>query len=221
MKFIIKSSVLFPKILLNYNCKEEEKSGSGPGSCGGNRSSESSDLDEKLKNWESSIRLNLSVDEKEVIDNWGRKYDLINNYLYNPSRNKEVWKDQIKDIGIIDNIMNKNRTQMPLTVYRGVPFLDRMPKVIKEVGSEISMKGFTPTSASEKWARTFLSPEGALLEISVPEGTNAIYMHENKNMQMTERELLLNRDLKYKVTSVEEIPNNLSFKYKIKMSIIS
>lgn len=35
MKFIIKSSILFPKILLNYNCKEEEKSGSGPGSCSG------------------------------------------------------------------------------------------------------------------------------------------------------------------------------------------
>jgi len=43
MKFIIKSSILFPKILLNYNCKDEEKSGSGKGSCGGNIDKKSAD----------------------------------------------------------------------------------------------------------------------------------------------------------------------------------
>ena len=35
MKFIIKSSILFPKIKLNYNCKDKEKNGTGPGSCSG------------------------------------------------------------------------------------------------------------------------------------------------------------------------------------------
>jgi len=218
MKFIIKSTVLFPKIKLNYNCKEEEKSGTGPGSCSGGKQSST---DDDLKKWELTIRSKMTSDEKNVIDNWGRKYDLINNYLYNPSRNVTAWKDQIADIKLIDGIMDKSETQVPMTVYRGIPFLDRLPKSIVEVGSEISLKGFTPTSTSEKWAKTFHSPDGALLEISVPKGTKAIYMHENKNMQMVERELLLNRDLKYRVTSVEEVPKaDLSIRYKIKMEII-
>lgn len=35
MKIILKSKYFFPIIKINANCKEEEKTGSGPGSCGG------------------------------------------------------------------------------------------------------------------------------------------------------------------------------------------
>lgn len=49
MKFIIKSPILFPKIKLNYNCKDDEKIGSGPGSCSGTSKEGSSDFVEPPK----------------------------------------------------------------------------------------------------------------------------------------------------------------------------
>ena len=156
-------------------------------------------------------------------------YSNINFYLYNKEALKNnpfdtsVQKNIDEQILKMDNIIQKNNIPFDTTVYRGVHSLNSLPKSILIPGSKISFAGFVSTTTDKEWAESFTNNKNnsVIMEIDVPKGTNSIFIEKSAARNLTENELLLNRDLNYEVLSVKnesKYGNNI---YKIKLGIVN
>ena len=69
-----------------------------------------------------------------------------------------------------------------------------------QVGKTVTDKGYVSTSRSKEEAKKFGYGSSVSIDIKVPKGTKALYMPRiNPRRGVKERELLLDRNTKYKV----------------------
>jgi 2'-5' RNA ligase len=115
----------------------------------------------------------------------------------------------------IDNAMAESKLSQPIRVYRGVE-----SSALGEPGSlegvEFSDKAFASVSTDPKHARTF----GSVMTITVPAGTAAIRMAD-RDPNMVESEILLDRDLRYRVVKeVFEVRTDRSVRHELEVEVV-
>jgi hypothetical protein len=207
-------------IKLNYKCKKED-SPDGTNKCASKQeptqsnnnpmtiSEPTEEMDDKLKTYESTIKSKLSEKEIDLLDNWAGNYSSINSALFSKTLSPMTELMLSEKVPIMDEAMKKSTLDSDIVTYRGMD-QTKIDSILGACvpGREFTYKGFMSTSTSKKWSRNFFSDEGGTFRITVPKGTHAIYKHENnvRNRMITERELLLDRGMKFKVTSVTEEP---------------
>jgi len=137
----------------------------------------------------------LSDKEKNAIKNYqGDGFEKMNASL----RNGNPPGEKVKEL---DAIINKFRLSQDFTVYRGVG--NTVSKQIednwKEGVIEFSDKAFVSTSMSKKIAERFSKNT---MEISLPKGHPVLDIVTENFEHSPEQEILLPRNVKFKVTSV-------------------
>ena len=146
----------------------------------------------------------------------------LNEYLANKrvrsisDFNKEQLNSKIKNI---DSAMNKSIINDNMLVYKGT---DNSLFSDLKTGDELEIPIYYSTTIksgiTEKFARHHNDP--AILEIRVPKGTKGIYMSDVFNENgINEFEVLLNRNLKYKLVNSEFIETDKPIQYKNKEGV--
>ena len=128
-----------------------------------------------------------------------------------------------RSIEVLDGVLAQSRLTEPIVTYRGVSEIARMfpggdvPGSL--VGREFSDQGFTSTSADRWVAEDFMTGEarkidGALMTVRVPPGIGALQISNDDYKGSgadpsweSEREILLQRGLTYRIVSDEEVPS--------------
>lgn len=162
--------------------------------------------DDEIKDFQvtSDVCYNkLSSDEKEAMyDYCMGGYQDINDYL---NGKFEGYENIGKVITAIDDAMSKYTLEQDMTVYRktGLQFYDNYKE-----GDVFQEKMYYSTSLSKNIADNVSDyhDNPITAEIRVPKGTKSIYVGNNTEFEF-EAELLLGRDLSYKV--VEKTDNNI------------
>jgi len=221
MKVKIKIPYLFSPIKLNYNCREDEKTGNGPGSCsGGQKESDEPKFDKNVPL--SSKPSKITEDEWStiglinygVLGGYGDK-DSLREYLKDPESysgsNKEEYKKQTE---IADKYLNESKLNNDLTVYRGVVsnFFDGLkvgdtfsdPSFI-HVTPQLKKAEFYADDRKEKLDTIGGSNNKTIIKMSLPKGTKAIDLHNLRVLHFPA--LLLDRNLKMKVDDIQEVSN--------------
>lgn len=103
----------------------------------------------------------------------------------------------------LDSAMSKSGLKQDVVLYRGVS--RNFPAVA--AGAEITAPMYTATSLSRNVAQEFAGHSGAVMVIKAPAGTKGIYISEKGDGVQSrkldsEREVLLDRGMKFKVTHV-------------------
>ena len=236
---------------LNANCKESEKSGEGPGSCGGKTNNDSVlggeqiqsnpvKLIELFKN-DKTYKSELGKLSKVLKEASPKELGIIKNYTeYNYSNiNNNLWSGNAEnsDISVIDSMMEKSKMEKPFVLYRGMRINDfkKSFQEFNKTGYISKQKGFVSTSLDKSVA---FKNGSIILEIDAPKGTNAIYI-DDINPYLTETsisgggkvghefEMLLDRNLNFEIVKPPEIMfKDLDIdsplqKYIVKVRIIS
>ena len=119
------------------------------------------------------------------------------------------------DIGYIDDVMNKSKIKDDIVVYKGTNSVF-YENAIKNNKKEFEIPVYFSTSGNESIAQDFerrlsqkgkyIGHYGAVLEIHVPKGTKGLYLGDTYNENyVNEFEIVLNRNLKYKINNYELI----------------
>lgn len=142
----------------------------------------------------------LTPDEKEAMYEYCMGgYQDVNDYLNGKFNGYENTKDFITQI---DNAMSKYELKENIIAFRGVngEHYDNY-----NVGDIFEEKMYYSTSLNKNIAQTFSDDKinSTMLEINVPKGTKSIYIGSNTEYDF-EAELLLGRNLKYKVIGKSE-----------------
>ena len=193
---------------LNYNCPDDEKSGTGPGSCGGSKDNnkEKSIKTLKVAPLTTSFSDNLSEKETRALESYSTdSYSYISALLNTgdasnasgstfTSSNKELSsiasyiealnfnEDKIKgSIYYIDNAMEKSKTRSSGIVYSGLGKEKNAQFLNLKIGETTTFPGYTSASKRLNITGLFI-PKGLerniVLKINVPKGTNAIDMEK-------------------------------------------
>lgn len=132
-----------------------------------------------------------------------------------------MWdKQQIERINQIDSSLQPLKDD--IVVYKGSAYEYYMNTAI---GEEYTIHGFNSTTLSDETAQAFfdINEKKGLtpceLEIRVPKGTKAVYLGENSKHTF-EKEMLLERGLKYKIIGNETIDYFGEKKSKIIMEVV-
>ena len=147
---------------------------------------------------------------KEVVKEYTRsKARLMNEYLndFEPEilYSKKVEDDIKRTIKNLDNAFNLEYAKFKGTSYRGFMFGNNIKdnKLYEsllnkvEVGSEIKLPSFISTSRSKSYAEAFTTaPKSIFFEIK---GKNGMFIDNSVYSQSIEREILFNRDTKFRV----------------------
>jgi hypothetical protein len=141
-------------------------------------------------------------------------------------------EEQVRaEIARVDELMARSELSEPITVYRGVSSLRGIISNPGEPGSLVGRrfreKGFMSTSASREQAASFMAGEtasanGTMIEIRVPSGTRAITISDAEfkgaaNNAGSEQEILLDRELEFRVVSDEMRPYVYRFGQQVKV----
>jgi hypothetical protein len=195
-------------IKLNSNCKAEEKSGTGPGSCGGNK---------KTDHTQKGPASNKSSKLTEVINNGknpemvdaikyytGEGYRNINHALRN---NEELTDEAQEHMEWLDAILDDDRAILSEgIVYRGYNSESLLNDEDIE-GSIITSPAFISASHDQANASIFIDTARypVMAEIQIPDGSKgyAIPSHMTE-YDVGESEVLLPRDSKFEVITREE-----------------
>lgn len=113
-------------------------------------------------------------------------------------------EDIKENITQLDNAIARNKINENIITYRG---LSEEALQDIQIGSVITDKAFVSTTLDKNVALKDFS-EGALLEIKLKEGTNAIYMNKNFTKREEEKEILLSRNKSMLVIGEKEIEYN-------------
>ena len=225
----------FETIKLNYNCPDSEKNGTGPGSCGGNKSDTKKEILEGQENKQEATLTNLPLGKpdfsgvsiqiskdvgltnekyrQEIGDNVVGALDAyrrtdyigINSYLRN-GNTKGQDINSIKDqIKLLDSAFIK-KTSEPITTFRVLRGQDIINKY--QPGSKIDEKAYVSTTISGGVGFFGADSENAIsLQIEVPKGTPFVDM--SKATTGVENELLLPRNGKLLVKEVRDVTKKL------------
>lgn len=99
----------------------------------------------------------------------------------------------------LDSAMSRAQIPFECTVYCGLP-----EGLEVEEGQDIEIPSFLPTTLSFQVAKEH--SDGGVVEITVPKGTNGIYL-EAFSLKQGEKELLLDKGKTIKIISEKMIPN--------------
>lgn len=102
----------------------------------------------------------------------------------------------------IESAMADSKLTRPIVVYRGMDTYE-LGSIGELEGVEFSDRAFASATTDEAHAKNF----GTVLRITVPSGVGAIRMADRDPDRFTESEILLDRDLKYRVVG-ERIERN-------------
>jgi len=142
----------------------------------------------------------LSASEKEAMYEYTMGgYQDVNDYLNNKYEGFDGIENMIKDI---DDSMSKYNLSNDVIVFRGT---DSNFYQDYKAGDIFSEKMYYSTSLNKNIAQTFADDKNnaIIVEIRVPKGTKSIYVGNNTEYEF-EAELLLARDLSYKVVEKTE-----------------
>jgi hypothetical protein len=150
----------------------------------------------------------LPADQHKALAGYSTaSYMAINKYLRDGiwANKQNITQGQLdKYVGLLDKALKDHPTpSKALVVHRGVG-LDALgtKDPSKLIGKTVQEKGFLSTSVGAGLAETF-EEDDAHLEVRVPAGTPAFYMDKLSTHQ-GERELLLGRNMKYKIISAQK-----------------
>lgn len=160
----------------------------------------------------------FSHDEKYSIAHYsGLGYGEVNGLLRgNKIQNEDEAKEHIKNL---DSAMNKTSTESDQTVYRGMydtPQLHSMGE--SSVGKTIEMPTYWSTTTDKSVAESLaFGSKGVLFEINVPKGSRAIEAEHFKShsVQGKEKELILPRGGKYKITGYKKQGKKSVYKLEV------
>lgn len=143
---------------------------------------------------------NLTSDEKDAMYEYAMGgYQDVNDFLNGKFEGYENTKDFVNQI---DNAMSKYLLNKDIISYRGTN-----GKYYEDykVGDIFSEKMYYSTSLNKNIAQGFADDKdnAIIAEIRVPKGTKSIYIGDNTEYEF-EAELLLGRDLSYKVIEKSE-----------------
>jgi hypothetical protein len=114
-------------------------------------------------------------------------------------------------VEILDNMLSRTKTLEPIITFR----LARIPKEIQfKEGQIFTDKGYVSTTLDKTQVKGFIGPRGKeeniLMNITVPKGSPGAYLETERLINIIpnadEREFLLPRNTKFKVTSIENNP---------------
>ncbi|MFD0506306.1 ADP-ribosyltransferase [Streptomyces chiangmaiensis] len=108
----------------------------------------------------------------------------------------------LHDIDQMDKVMSTRPVPDTIMVARGtnLGYL-KLGSPAEMLGQTFPDKGYTSTSLGNHPVRTFEGKE-AILRLRVPRGTPALWLEKVSHFDVEERELLLARGTKFKVTRV-------------------
>lgn len=195
----------------NYNCKDEEKTGSGKGSCGGESKEPKFDKNVPLASKPSKITENdwntIGLINYGTMGGYGDQNSL-RAYLKDPDSysgpDKEEYKKQTE---VADRFLNESRLNNNLTVYRGVvsKFFDDLK--VGDTFSDPSFIHVTPDlNKAEFYAndrKEKLGGNKTILKLDLPKGTKAIDLHNLRVQDFPA--LILDRNLKMKVDDIKKV----------------
>jgi hypothetical protein len=163
------------------------------------------------KGWEKS----LSKAEKNVVGKYQSESFAFNQKLRHPYEEYDnEWGSQAtdKEYKALDSALAKSTVHQDTTVYRAISDPDALGDLNSLVGKTITDKGYASTSLSKKAAEDY--GDGIICKINVPKGSHAAYISGVKDKEGQDftgnRELLLPRDAKYKITKVT--PKEVEYK---------
>lgn len=140
----------------------------------------------------------MNKEEINIINKYTETdYEQINYSLRNTEEDK-LDNDTKNKMKVIDKEISKNQVDKDIVVYRGVDAKDFDYYNYKDI---ITDSAYVSTSFSQKIAKEFSNYNNNpyMLKILVPKGTNALLIGTNTGLLFNEQELLLPRNLKYKV----------------------
>jgi hypothetical protein len=148
----------------------------------------------------------LNTDQRNALQDYSTTgYTAINRYLRTGEVNPRNQSDADKEVKKLDSVFEKASLPENFTVYRGIDesVINAMKDNLK-VGAEFALLGFTSTTYDEKIANNFSrgNKKTAIIEIDLPKGAKALAI-ENHTQLKAEREVLLDRGMKFKVTEVK------------------
>lgn len=143
----------------------------------------------------------VSTEEGSAISNYkGSGYVPINKSLY-------MGNVPHQHVQAIDSAIAKHALEADTTLWRGVTGQYAEQLKTKAVGDVISNKGYSSSSSASKVSRSFAGKGGVLIKIDAKAG-QAGYPY---GFQDAEKEYLLPRNLKFKISKIEKdeagIPN--------------
>ena len=155
----------------------------------------------------TNVNGEITKDEERSLGRYsGIAYKEINHYLNNGKLIDDVdWtEDEIKGyIKDINEAINKSTLNYNVKLYKGTKakYYEKF-----NVGDTFELKMFNSTSLKENVADRFQKYEEdrITLEIRARKGTKAIYMGDNYGILQNEQEILLQKNLKYKVLEKEK-----------------
>ena len=126
-------------------------------------------------------------------------YQDINDFLNGKYPDYKYGNEIIKEI---DDAMSNYELKDDIIAFKGT---SKNHYESKKIGDIINMKMYNSTALNENIAKTFLSEKKnpIMLEIRVPKGTKCLYIGNNSSYEF-ESELLLGRNLKYKIIDKTE-----------------
>lgn len=113
---------------------------------------------------------------------------------------------------LVSSAIKKHPLDKEMTVYRGMKIKNDEPETLQykdlKVGDTVSDKGFTSTTTSKSVASKFSeklnrSDVQVSIEINLKPGDNALPMDQYSKGH--EKEILLDKNVKFKVTSVKDV----------------
>ena len=164
----------------------------------------------------------LSIEEKRAIAYYTSelsqeyKYvkDVLNKYGDDFEKIKEwaEWNDTDTDFTIkeLDSVMSKNKINQNVKVIR-IENADNFKNIKKgeniKINSYVSttLNDFIATTYENRLKRNDITP--LYMEIDIPKGTRGFYIGKNGNNIRNESELLLDRNLEYKVKKYNKNEN--------------
>lgn len=163
-------------------------------------------LDNTEKVWSK-----LNQSQKDTMEEFtSTVYVPVNTFLRtgeveNYGKDNALDKKEIQaKISELDKIFKNVELDEPATVFRGLgeETFALMKNDLVE-GAEFSMTGFTSTSHDQKVVDTFArGKHTATMEIRLPKGAKALALENHSNFK-AEKEVLLNRDTKFRVVSTK------------------
>lgn len=178
-----------------------------------------SNLIDKYYKKAEEIDKTLKADEWLAVKHYtGVGFQEINEYLENGTALYDIYendKEIMKDITNLENVIKRNTIDDNLVVYKGT--YDNLWSNIK-IGEEKITPVFNSTSLKEEIGNDFAKKvqlkggKPAILEIRTPKGTQGIPVGDLYSSQ-NEHEIILNRNLNYKLIEIQEATTNKYKKY--------
>lgn len=141
----------------------------------------------------------LSGKEKDAIETYvGHEHEVLNRALRAGEGMTDWARDIVKNL---DSAIEKGRTDRDVVTHRGVTHKDVIDQIVNNVGGTFKDAGYHSTSVDVDAAGHFAAGK-MLLNVHVPKGSRAAYVGVLRMQNHQEREMILPRGSRYRITGV-------------------